>query len=464
VLDPSTTPILALIMRKAIALALIALLVAPVLATPAHAQSCSKLDPNWVIAENQLAGKANWSSGIPMRFSADFSRRKNIDRIEGYFDQTSLRCGESTQVNLVGLDHATVEIYRMGYYKGLGARLIEKKKIASGWKFTAGSKYLPGQYLFKLIAYKRASSFIPLVISNPNAPSDMTFVSSVLTWQSYNQWGGYSLYKGPDGKRETRSSDVSFLRPYDGDGSGQFQYMEFPVIKEAEKLGLSINYATDFDLDSKADLLSKTKAIVLGGHSEYWTTNMRDAVESAVDRGINLIVLGGNTAFNRIDINGSEISNIKEWRTLGRPEIDLLGSQFFVLNFKRDMVIETDMWPFTGLPRNSIIKGVFGYEADTPITFNGPPVETIARSAILPTEKSVPAMSTYYTRPSGAGVLNMATNGWVCAMENKCPWGHRFDQATQKQIRSVTQNILRELPRGPLGNWRTAFTQNNAPS
>ena len=463
-LYPCLGPSLALIMRKSIALALVALIAAPALATPARAQSCSQLDANWVATENARPGNASWSSGIPMRFSADYSRRKNIDRIEGYFDLTSLRCGESTQINLVGSEQATVEIYRMGYYKGLGARLIEKKKITSGWNFTATKKYLPGQYLFKLIAFKRSSSFIPLVISNTNPPSEMTFISSVLTWQSYNQWGGYSLYKGPDGQRETRDSEVSFLRPYDGDGSGQFQYMEFPIIKEAEKLGLSINYATDFDLDSKADLLSNTKAIVFGGHSEYWTTNMRDAVESAVNRGVNLIVLGGNTAFNRLDIEGSEISNIKEWRKLGRPEIDLLGSQFFFLNYKRDMVIESEQWPFNVLPKNSIIKDVFGYEADTPITFNGPPVETIARSAILPTEKSIPAMATYYTRPSGAGVLNMATNGWVCAMENKCPWGHRFDKATQKQIRLVTVNSLRELPRGPLGNWRTAFTQNTAPS
>jgi hypothetical protein len=430
----------------------------------AQGQGCAQPGADWVVQENSKQGSKEWSSGIPMRFSADFSRRKNIDRIEGYFDLTSLGCGESTQINLVGADQASVEIYRMGYYQGLGARLIEKKKITSGWEFKASHKYLPGQYLFKLKAFNRASTFVPLVISDPSAPSEITFVSSVLTWQSYNQWGGSSLYKGPDGTRETRALEVSFLRPYDGDGSGQFQYMEFPVIKAAEKLGLSMNYATDFDLDGEVNLLSNTKAIVLGGHSEYWTTNMRDAVESAVDRGVNLIVFGGNTAFSRIDIHGSEISNVKEWRTLGRPEIDLLGSQFFFLKFKRDMVIETQQWPFNNLPQNSVIKGIFGYEADTPITFNGPPVETIARSSILPTEKSIPAMSTYYTRASGAGVLNMATNGWVCAMENKCPWGHRFDQVTQRQIRRVTENVLREMPRGPLGNWRTAFTQNNAPS
>ena len=452
-------------MRKSTLLAIGGLVATVLMVAPAaDANSCSSLGGDWVEDENLKAGDANWNKGVPFRLSADFSRRKAIDRIEGYFDTTSIRCGQEAKLTLVGAKSARIEIYRMGYYKGLGARRLGSVSINNGWKFVATDKYLPGQYLFKLTSEKRAATFVPLVISNPESASELTFISSVLTWQSYNQWGGSSLYKGPDGKRDTRAGSVSFLRPYDGDGSGQSQYMELPVIKAAEKQGLSINYATDFDLDSNVHLLDKTKSIVLGGHSEYWTTRMRDAVESAVDRGVNLIVLGGNTAYNRIDIDKTEISNIKSWRDLGRPEVSLLGSQFLNLGFHRDMVLETHLWPFDVLPKESIIKGVVGYEADTPITFNGPPVETIARSSILPTEKSVPAMATYYTRKSGAGILNMGTNGWVCAMENRCPWGHRFSTATQNQIRKVTENILKGAASGPLGNWRMAFTQNNAPS
>ena len=452
-------------MRRPTALVLALLIAGPLMtALPVQAQSCRSLGSGWVKSENSRIGDSSWNRGVPFRLSADFSRRKQFDRIEGFFNTTSLQCGQSAKLTLVGAKSARVEIYRMGYYNGLGARKFDSLYIKSGWKFSASTKYLPGQYLFKLITEKRAATFVPLVISNPDEASDLTFISSVLTWQSYNQWGGSSLYKGPDGKRETRASSVSFLRPYDGDGSGQFQYMEFPVIKAAEKHEIAINYATDIDLDSNTQLLNKTKSIVLGGHSEYWTTKMREAVESAVDRGVNLIILGGNTAYNRIDIDGTEISNIKSWRDLGRPEVTLLGSQYLTLGFNRDMVIETNLWPYDVIPKDSIIKGVVGYEADTPITFNGPPVETIARSSILPNEKSVPAMATYYTRKSGAGILNMATNGWVCAMENRCPWGHRFDEATQSQIRKVTENILKGAARGPLGKWRMAFTQNNAPS
>jgi hypothetical protein len=433
-------------------------------APSALAKGCGAPEKGWVVSENLKQGNKEWNAGVPFRLSADFSRRKKMDRVEGYFDKTSIRCGESSELTLVGPSGGNVDMYRMGYYNGIGARRVASFVVKKGWRFTATDAYLPGQYLFKLQASNRAATFVPLVISNPGMASDLTFISSVLTWQSYNQWGGYSLYKGPDGKRDTRSLQVSFLRPYDGDGSGQFQYMEFPVIKAAEKLGLTINYATDIDLDSRTDLLKNTKTIVLGGHSEYWTTHMRDAVEVAVDHGVNLFVLGGNTAYNRIEITKDKISNIRTWRELDHPEINLLGSQYLTLGFHRDMVTETNLWPFNVLPKGSIIKGVVGYEADTPITFNGPPVETIARSAILPTERSVPAMSTYYTRDSGAGILNMATNGWVCAIEDKCPWGHRFDRDTRKQILRVTENILKASTRGPLGNWRMAFTQNNAPS
>jgi hypothetical protein len=445
---------------------LIALVVAlgALTAPAARADSCAVPSSGWVARENAQAGSKQWNQGVPFRLSADFSRRKSANRIEGYFNSTSLRCGQAAMLTLVGAPKATATVYRTGYYQGIGARQVGKFSISSGWTFKATSKYLPGIYLIKLSSPQRQSSFVPITISAPNSKSDLTFISSVLTWQSYNQWGGYSLYKGPDGKRETRAATASFLRPYDGDGSGQYQYMEMPLVKRAEKLGLNINYATDIDLDQDLTLLNNTSSILLGGHSEYWTSDMRKAVEAAVDRGVNLLVLGGNTAYNQIELNQDEIANIKAWREIGKPEIELLGSQYLALGFHRDMVIETRQWPFNVLPKGSIIKGVVGFEADTPITFKGPPVETVARSSIAPNEKSVPAMATYYTRPSGAGILNMATNGWVCAIEDKCPWGHRFDRQTQLQITRVTDNILQATVRGPLGKWRMAFTQNNAPS
>jgi hypothetical protein len=73
----------------------------------------------------------------------------------------------------------------------------------------------------------------------------------------------------------------------------------------------------------------------------------------------------------------------------------------------------------------------------------GPGVQILARAAISPTEKGIVAMSTYYRAESGAAVLNMGTNGWVCAISNRCPWGHTFDAKAQKQVQKVTETVLK---------------------
>jgi hypothetical protein len=76
---------------------------------------------------------------------------------------------------------------------------------------------------------------------------------------------------------------------------------------------------------------------------------------------------------------------------------------------------------------------------------------------ILPTEKRKVAMSTYYSAPSGAGVLNIGTNGWVCAIENVCPWGHRFSKQSSAAIATVTSEILRKAVTHKLGEIHPAI-------
>jgi hypothetical protein len=280
-----------------------------------------------------------------------------------------------------------------------------------------------------------------------DAPSDLTFVSSVLTWQSYNQWGGSSLYKGPDGARESAAKVVTFNRPYDGDGSGQFRYMEQPLINLIEKQGIDTNYVTDFEVNSNPTVFGATKAIAVGGHSEYWTLTMRDSIESAVAAGVNLLAFGGNTAYAITELADREISGRKPYREVNRPESLLLGSQYFALAIKKDLV-SNNAWPFKTLGKDAVIKGLYGYEADTALGTIGPGVQVVARSAISPTEKGYVAMSTYYNAPSGASVLNMGTNAWVCAMNNRCPWGHSFDLVAQKQITTVTTEVLKAVKTG----------------
>jgi hypothetical protein len=353
----------------------------------------------------------------------------------------SASCGDKLTLTTVGSKKFTAAIYRMGYYNNSGARLV--KLLKSPTQISIDAKTPPGQYLIKLSNNLRAATFVPFMVYG-DAPSDATFVSSVLTWQSYNQWGGESLYKGADGARETAATVVTFDRPYDGDGSGQFRYMEQPLLNLMEKVGLDINYVTDFEVHNNPAVFKSTKSIIVGGHSEYWTVAMRDSIDAAVAAGVNLVAFGGNTAYAITEINNREIRGRTPYREVQRPESLLLGSQYFALGIKKDL-ISNNLWPFATLGKDAVIKDLYGYEADTAMGTVGPGVQVSARAAISPTEKGFVAMSTYYNAPSGASVLNVGTNAWVCAIKNRCPWGHTFDSVAQKQLSTVTTEVLKAV-------------------
>jgi len=383
-------------MRKFLVAVLLAAHLWPVSATASY---CGwDQSAGWVARENQKAGDKKWSDGVPLRFSADYSRRKDIPRIEGYLSSASASCGDKLTLTTVGSKKFTAAIYRMGYYNNSGARLV--KLLKSPTQISIDAKTPPGQYLIKLSNNLRAATFVPFMVYG-DAPSDATFVSSVLTWQSYNQWGGESLYKGADGARETAATVVTFDRPYDGDGSGQFRYMEQPLLNLMEKVGLDINYVTDFEVHNNPAVFKSTKSIIVGGHSEYWTVAMRDSIDAAVAAGVNLVAFGGNTAYAITEINNREIRGRTPYREVQRPESLLLGSQYFALGIKKDL-ISNNLWPFATLGKDAVIKDLYGYEADTAMGTIGPGVQVSARAAISPTEKGFVAMSTYYKAPSGA--------------------------------------------------------------
>lgn len=449
------------------ALVVVVALVASVFTvSPAQAASCGWDDKvGWVARENAKPGAKQWDLGAPVRMSADFSRRAQVKRIEGWFGATSAQCGQSVALHLVGASkesETTISIYRMGYYGGARARLVAVEKINDIlWKFKVNKNTPPGQYLFRLDAPRHKTSFVPLIIRDDKSKSPITFISSVFTWQAYNQWGGSSLLKGPNAKRESRALLVTFNRPYDGDGAGQFRYMEFPVLYLAERAGREINYITDIDLNSDPTTLRNTKSIVVGGHSEYWTERMRGAIDASVASGINLVSLGGNTAYKKVtyDPETRSMSNVVTWRdpSVRKSEAQLLGAQYFAMGVKSDYIVKSAaQWPFDVLKKGEKIVGVAGNEVAAPLVMGKRVgVEVLAASPPVGAKK-ISAVATYYTRNSGAGILNIGTNGWVCAIDNKCPWGHVFATKTSKQIAAVTGAIFEGLTRGPLGKWRPA--------
>ena len=109
------------------------------------------------------------------------------------------------------------------------------------------------------------------------------------------------------GTRWLRSRVVSFDRPYDGNGTGELFGREDHFIWMVEAMGLDVSYTTDIDVDSHPELLLNHRAFVAPTHDEYWTRSIRDGVEAARDRGVNLIFMGANASFRRIRLEPSDV-------------------------------------------------------------------------------------------------------------------------------------------------------------
>jgi hypothetical protein len=229
----------------------------------------------------------------------------------------------------------------------------------------------------------------------------------------------------------------------------------------AERAGHEINYITDLDLDSDPTALRGTKSIVVGGRSEYWTERMRGAMNTSVDRGINLVSLGANTGYNRVtyDPKTRTISDVITWRdpTVRKSESHLLGSHFFAYGVKSSFTVKSGAdWPFSVLKEGERIVGVVGPAVSSPVKKSRRVgVEILAQSPPVGDLK-MPAIATYYTRSSGAGILNIGTSSWVCAIDNKCPGGNTFSITTRRQVAAVTGAIFEGITRGPLAKWRPA--------
>jgi N,N-dimethylformamidase beta subunit-like protein len=89
---------------------------------------------------------------------------------------------------------------------------------------------------------------------------------------------------------------VSFDRPYAAhpygvrlDGAGDFlRRWEYNAVRFLEREGYDVGYLTDVDTHQRADALNARRVFVSVGHDEYWSWPMREHVEAARDRGVDL--------------------------------------------------------------------------------------------------------------------------------------------------------------------------------
>ena len=350
------------------------------LVSPAHGQAS-----NPIVVENQQAGTSQWQ--IPFGSSATDA----VGQIKGYASATSVNKGENITfyVSVNPAETYTIDVYRMGWYQGLGGRLMQHIGPLSGvqqptcptdpstgmiecqwapvYTLATQTSWTSGIYLALLTNAQGYKNYIVFVVRDDSRVAALLYQQPVTTYQAYNDYPfdnttgkslyGFNSYGASTVSGGPNAVKVSFDRPYLSDGTGiawgqSFFSWEYAFVRWMEKSGYDVTYATDVDTHTNASMLLNYRGILSGGHDEYWSKPMYDGFIAARDAGVNLGFLGANAIYwqvrfepsssgapNRVlvcyrnaslDPNTDPTLKTVTWRDpqLNRPEQTLIGVQF----------------------------------------------------------------------------------------------------------------------------------------
>ncbi len=275
---------------------------------------------NAIVAENCLAGSpaSDWDVGT----TGDPS-------IQGFSTQYSMNHGDTVHFKIkTDASAYHMDIYRIGYYGGDGARyittvlpsvplpqiqpsclsdsssgLLDCGNWAESASWSVPSTAVSGFYVAKLVREDTGgASHVPFVVRDDASHSDLLFQTSDETWQAYNPYGGgSSLYSGGPGTNPNRAYKVSYNRPFATRRIGARTYFfseEYPMVRWLEANGYDVSYIGGVDVDqAPASLLEQHSTFLSVGHDEYWSDGQRRTVEAARDAGVNLAFFSGNEMF-----------------------------------------------------------------------------------------------------------------------------------------------------------------------
>jgi hypothetical protein len=298
------------------------MVVTGLLVSPAHGQAS-----NPIMVENQQPGTSQWR--IPFGGAATDSG----GQIKGYASATSVNKGVNITfyVSVNPAQTYTIDIYRMGWYQGLGARLMQHIGPLSGiqqptcptdattgmiecqwapaYTLATQTSWTSGVYLGLMTNAQGYQNYIVFVVRDDSRVAALLYQQPVTTYQAYNDYPydnttGKSLYAFNSYGATTVSGGknavkVSFDRPYLSDGTGSswsqsFLSWEYAFVRWMEKSGYDVTYATDVDTHTNGSMLLNYRGILSVGHDEYWSKPMYDAFVAARDAGVNLGFFGAD--------------------------------------------------------------------------------------------------------------------------------------------------------------------------
>jgi hypothetical protein len=311
-------------------------LICVVAAAPVRGQAfgCSASAANPIVCENSKQG--NPPSQWDISGAGDPS-------IQGFATEISVNQGQAIYFK-VNTDASAyrIDIYRMGYYGGQGARLVASVlpsvtlpqsqpaclsdastglidcgnwAASASWQVPANAT--SGIYIAKLVRLDTGgASHMVFVVRADTGGSQILFQTSDTTWQAYNDYGGNSLYTGsPAG----RAYKVSYNRPFNTRAANPLSWFfgaEYPMVRWLEANGYDVSYFTGVDTDQNGSLIPSHKVLLSAGDDEYWSGNQRAKAEAARAAGVHLAFFTGSGVFWKTRWENSIDGSNSPYRTL----------------------------------------------------------------------------------------------------------------------------------------------------
>lgn len=275
--------------------------------------------PPSIATENEARGTRDWA--LP-------PSAHEHGTVEGYVSSQDELPGETVRlyVNAPGARSVRVAVYRIGWYGGLGGRLVAKggrvpttpqprchHAVSTGltecdWRHPLSLRLprsLPSGVYVATMTTDRGAARQALFVVEARHPGPLLTQIPTPTYEAYNGWGGSSLYpsSSPAGPTGTQGVEVSYDRPYDSpSGAGQFFYPrgDVAIVRFLEREGYPVTYTTGASVDRDPGQLRGRALAIDVGHSEYWSPRALGAFRAARDSGTNLAFLSSDTAAWRI--------------------------------------------------------------------------------------------------------------------------------------------------------------------
>jgi hypothetical protein len=308
---------------------------------PALAQCGSSTNP--IVVENCLPGNPASEWDIGANTAGDLT-------IQGFATDISVNVGGTAAFKIKTDAKAyTINIYRLGYYSGMGARkvatitpsvplpqtqpacftdtsvgLMDCGNWAVSASWSVPTTAVSGVYIAHLTRTDTGGeSHIAFVVRNDSSHSNILYQTSDETWQAYNYYGEGSFYGDQSGifGLDSRSYKISYNRPfltrsYNDESATWLFGAEFPMIQWLEQNGYDVSYFTSVDAARNGSLIKNHKIFMDSGHDEYWSGPRRANVQAARDAGVNLGFFSGNEMFWKTRWENSSDGTNTPYRTL----------------------------------------------------------------------------------------------------------------------------------------------------